>query len=69
MLKAVISTFAVLVGSAFAFLMGAISMTGLNLSIPVNMVFFLGYNGFVLLGVVIALKQVWASKSGSDADE
>lgn len=64
MLKALVNTVITLACGAFAFLFGAVFMTGLNLSIPINMIAFLGYNGFVLLGVVLALKQIWSNRSG-----
>jgi hypothetical protein len=64
MLKALVNTVITLVCGAFAFLLGAVFMTGLNLSLPINMIGFLGYNGFVLLGVVLALKQIWSNRSG-----
>lgn len=65
--KAVLRTIAALIAGAFAFVMGAAFMTGVNLSNPVDMAFFLGYNGFVLAGIVVALRQIWAD-SPSDRD-
>ncbi len=69
MLKSIISTFVILVAGASVFLMGAVSMTGVDLSLPVNIIEFIVTNGLILIGIIAALRQVWSKKSHSDVPE
>ena len=59
MLKSMMLTLAILVGSGFFYLMGYVSMTGIDLSIMTNLIEFWVFHGFVLICVIVALKQVW----------
>ncbi|MBW3637505.1 MAG: hypothetical protein KY445_13740 [Armatimonadetes bacterium] len=61
-IKVLLRTLAVLICGAFGVLMGLIFMTGLDLSIPVNMVFFFAYNGLIVIGTVVTIALVWSGK-------
>ncbi len=67
-LKLLLSIAAVLFGGYFLFLVGAVVMTECGLSIPVNMACAVVYNGFILVIVGVASKQLWTKWIHSDTN-